>query len=87
MVSLNILRLTSIDATETLQHAMFDGPGSQSAGTALLQGLRKAIPTITPLGILTLDFDCQEDITFVCSDLDNCSLPLISLAVEVSKET
>ena len=49
---------------ETLQHAMFDCPVSQPAGTALLLGLRKAVPTITPSGILTLDFDCQEDITF-----------------------
>ena len=50
--------------SETLQHAMFDCQVSQAAGTALLQGLRHYLPEITPSRILTLDFECQEDLIF-----------------------
>jgi hypothetical protein len=46
--------------SETLQHAMFDCQVSQSAGTALLQGLRHYLPEITPSRILTLILNAQK---------------------------
>ena len=51
-------------AIETLKHAMFDCEASQPASSVLLQGLRKAVPGITPSRVLTLDFDCQEEQSF-----------------------
>ena len=50
--------------TETLEHAMFACEVSQPAGNVLLQGLKRIVPNMTPTKILTLDYDCQEDLSF-----------------------
>ena len=49
---------------ETLQHAMFECSASHAASTVLVTGLKNILPSITPTRILTLNFDCQEDLAF-----------------------
>ena len=43
---------------------MLDGQANRGTGTVLLNGLKKVIPNITPMQILTLDYNVLEDETF-----------------------
>ena len=49
---------------ETLCHSMFECPDNQGAGEVLLQGLRRFIPDLSPLDILQLNFDLDEELNF-----------------------
>ena len=49
---------------DTLQHAFFDCHASQAAGTLLLRGLQKIVPSLTPAKILTLNFQPSEEQKF-----------------------
>ena len=49
---------------DTLQHAFFDCQASQEAGAVLLYGLKKIIPSLTPVKILTFNFEPSEEQNF-----------------------
>ena len=43
---------------------MFECSASHAASIVLVSGLKNILPSITPTRILTLNFDCQEDLAF-----------------------
>jgi hypothetical protein len=47
-------------ALETLYHALFACPANQGVSASLVAGLRHHMPLVTPLDILTLDFEVAE---------------------------
>ena len=49
---------------ETIQHALFDCHGNHQVGQVLLTGLNKYLPSLTPIQILTLNFEAAEDQQF-----------------------
>ena len=49
---------------ETLQHALFDCVTSSETSQPLVDGLKLIIPSITPEKIITLDFECEEHLSF-----------------------
>ena len=49
---------------ETIQHALFDCHGNHQVGQVLLTGLSKYLPNLTPIQILTLNLDTDEDQEF-----------------------
>ena len=49
---------------ETIQHAVFDCHGNHQVGQVLLTGLSKYLPNLTPIQILTLNLDTDEDQEF-----------------------
>ena len=49
---------------ETTQHALFDCPENRGAGGVLLNGLKTYIPSLSPIKIITLDYEIEEDLQF-----------------------
>ena len=76
-----------VGVPESIEHAMFDCPENHGAGTVLLKGLQKIIPNLTPIKIITLDYDVEEDLQFpIVWSMVHSHLPLCTLATQGGKE-